>query len=321
MRLLRRVGAIAVLFQAALLLVAPSPVHASTNNNAASTSGDRASTLIIGRVTDNPGKTYWKLFPLVRYVADQLSSLGIRSVDVVMASSLDEMINLLKAGEVDWVTESAYGALRYIDEAGAEPILVERDSKGDSDKAGYRSVIFSRADSGINSLEDLGGHYVAFEDPSSTSGYLIPKAELIKAGLTLIKAGPESGSLAANQVGYFFSGGEANSSALVYAGRVGAAGLSDKDWKKNKVIPPRQRGNFHIIHQSAPYPSRFELLRKDLDAGIKRGIQRVLLSSPQDPDAFSALDAFPGSGSFSLLSKSHYEALEAIRTMRQLTGD
>lgn len=293
------------------------PENEATNNNSVVSGGDRTETLVIGRVTDNPGKTYWKLYPTVRYVADELAALGIVDVNVVMVSSLDEMIELLRAGKVDWVTESAYGASRYIKEAGAEPILVERNNSGGE----YRSIIFSRASSGIDSLENLGGKRVAFEDASSTSGYLIPKAALIQAGYVLRFVASESSELADNEVGYFFSGGESNSAALVYAGKVSAAGLSDRDWQKGKVIPPRQRENLRIIYTSDPYPSRFELVRKDLNPDLKAGIQQVLLSSPENPDAFEALDSYPGEGVFSLLQQSHHDALEKINQLRRLTGD
>lgn len=315
MSLFKGVGLLSVLLLAALMTAYA--FAAASDNNIDSVSADRASTLVIGRVTDNPGKSYWKLYPAARYVADQLADLGIVSVEVVMASTLEEMITLLKTGRVDWVTESVYGATRYIDEAGAEPILVERGRS----IAGYRSVIFARADAGITSLEDLGGKFVVFEDSSSTSGYFIPKAELIKAGFLLRPAQPGSVTLSDNEIGYFFSGGESNSSALVYMGKVSAAALSDKDWNKNKVLPMRQREYLQIIHQSDSYPSRFELVRQGLDPEVKQGIQQVLLASPQNPAAFDALDAYPGEGGFSVLQKTHYDALDTIRSLRRLTGD
>ena len=42
-----------------------------------------------------------------------------------------------------------------------------------------------RADSNIKSLEDMKGHSLAFADPNSTSGYLIPSATLKAKGINL----------------------------------------------------------------------------------------------------------------------------------------
>ena len=44
---------------------------------------------------------------------------------------------------------------------------------------GYYSIGFARADSGITSIDDAKGKVFAFADPNSTSGYLVPGAELI----------------------------------------------------------------------------------------------------------------------------------------------
>lgn len=43
----------------------------------------------------------------------------------------------------------------------------------------YKSQIIARADSGINSVEDINGKKFAYVDPASTSGYLLP-AKLFK---------------------------------------------------------------------------------------------------------------------------------------------
>lgn len=46
----------------------------------------------------------------------------------------------------------------------------------ESGMADYYSVIFTGANSGIKRLEHLRGKTIVFEDPGSTSGYLMPKS-------------------------------------------------------------------------------------------------------------------------------------------------
>jgi len=43
---------------------------------------------------------------------------------------------------------------------------------------GYYSVMYTRADSGIERFDDMEGRSLAFADPNSTSGYLVPSYEL-----------------------------------------------------------------------------------------------------------------------------------------------
>src|SRR5258708_29761657 len=47
----------------------------------------------------------------------------------------------------------------------------------------YRSQIVVRADSGINSIEQLRGKKFAFVDPASASGFLFPNALLAGMGI------------------------------------------------------------------------------------------------------------------------------------------
>lgn len=47
----------------------------------------------------------------------------------------------------------------------------------------YKGQIIARTDAGINSIQDLHGRPVAYVDPSSTSGYILPKALLDNNGI------------------------------------------------------------------------------------------------------------------------------------------
>lgn len=53
----------------------------------------------------------------------------------------------------------------------------------DNNETTYKGQIITRVDSGIDSLEDLQGRTIAYVDPSSTSGYILPKGLLDKKGI------------------------------------------------------------------------------------------------------------------------------------------
>ena len=71
---------------------------------------------------------------------------------------------------VDFYSETILSAL-YLEAQGGGEIILREWKKG---VASYRSVIVARADSGITELADLRGGKVAFEDPTSTSGFFFP---------------------------------------------------------------------------------------------------------------------------------------------------
>ena len=65
------------------------------------------------------------------------------------------------------------------------PILVTQENDGSTS---YVAVMYTRADSGITSLEQMKGRALAWSDPNSASGYLIPRAEFRAIGID-----PEAG--------------------------------------------------------------------------------------------------------------------------------
>ena len=65
--------------------------------------------------------------------------------------------------------------------AGAEPIVMKAED-GDPEKAVYHSVLGGqRSNDEINSIEDIKGKTMAFVDPDSTSGNLVPAMDIIHA--------------------------------------------------------------------------------------------------------------------------------------------
>jgi phosphonate transport system substrate-binding protein len=107
--------------------------------------------------------------------------LGI-PVELFPAPDYAGVIQGLVAGQLDYAAlgPSAYAAIYLQDPDAVEPIFVSAESDG---SLGYIAVMYVRADSDIMSLEDMEGHSLAYADPNSTSGYLIPRAELRAAGI------------------------------------------------------------------------------------------------------------------------------------------
>ncbi len=90
----------------------------------------------------------------------------------------DGVIQGLLGGTIDyaWLGPSAFAKIHLTDPNAVELKLTKQNVDGST---GYYSIGFARADSGITSIEDAKGKVFAFADPNSTSGYLVPGAELI----------------------------------------------------------------------------------------------------------------------------------------------
>jgi phosphonate transport system substrate-binding protein len=75
---------------------------------------------------------------------------------------------------------SGYAAAWMDTNGNVEPLVVAVENDG---SISYRSVLVVRGDSGITDLVGMKGKSLAWADPNSTSGYLIPRSELKKAGI------------------------------------------------------------------------------------------------------------------------------------------
>ena len=103
-------------------------------------------------------------------------ALGV-PVKLFTPADYDGVIQGLLGGTLDmaWLGASAYAKTYLTDPEAVEVKLTKQNADGST---GYYSIGFARADSGITSMDDAKGKVFAFADPNSTSGYLVPGAEL-----------------------------------------------------------------------------------------------------------------------------------------------
>lgn len=103
-------------------------------------------------------------------------ALGV-PVKIFTPADYDGVIQGLLGGTLDyaWLGASGYAKIYLTDPEAVEVKLTKQNMDGST---GYYSIGFARADSGITSIEDAKGKSFAFADPNSTSGYLVPAAEL-----------------------------------------------------------------------------------------------------------------------------------------------
>ncbi len=238
-----------------------------------------------------------------------MGDLGITEGKVLMARDNRQMIRYLRRGKVAWVTETAFSAVIYEQKAGAE-ILVRKWKKGVPE---YYAVFFTRTDTGIESLTDLRGRVVAFEDPGSTTAFFVPASLLLDQGLELVQLESPREKPAPDEVGYVFAGDEINISTWVHKGLVDAGAYNNLDWITEDHTPSLFRESMKIFYQTQPFPRAVELVRKDLDTAIKRRLKSILLQSGDDPKARSALKAYQKTTKFDELDEAAKAGLERAR--------
>ena len=286
-----------ILLAVAMLPAAMHPAHATDPH-----------VLVLGRISDDPKAHYEQLKPLLDYVVPRMADVGITEGRILMARDMQQMTSYLRRGRVDWVTETSANAMRLQERAGAEPLLLtERNGVGT-----YRSITFVRNDSGIESLDELRGHSIAFQNPSSTSAYVLPAVRLLERGLPLQILLSPMDRPDAHSVGYVFARSELNIATWVHKRLVDAGVMSSLDWDNPLRMPPAFRDDLRVLARTEPFPRALELVRADLDPAVKARLRELLLQAPSDPDAREAMLGFFDTTGFLPLDAEALAALERL---------
>ncbi|MBL0933534.1 MAG: phosphonate ABC transporter substrate-binding protein [Rhizobiaceae bacterium] len=109
--------------------------------------------------------------------------LGV-PVELYPASDYAGVMQGLVSGQLDAASlgASGYAGIYLQDPEAVEPVFVALENDGSD---GYYAMMYTKSDSGIENIEQMKGKSLAFADPNSTSGYLVPKAEMEAAEIDI----------------------------------------------------------------------------------------------------------------------------------------
>jgi phosphonate transport system substrate-binding protein len=253
------------------------------------TAPDPAATLVLGDVEANmPIRRIRWIQPLADHLAAGLAEHGIQRGRVVVARDLQQMARHLEDGTVDVYLDSPLPTLAVQRLAGSEIIL----RRWVGDERVYWSVFAARADQEIQALDDLRGRVVAFQEKHSTTGFLLPVHSLLEQGYPLREVRSPQESVAADEIGYFFSGDEENTVDMLRTGRVAVGALSSQDLD---ALPAELRQQLQVVAHTDRLPRQLVSVRPGLDPELVRGIRGLLLGLT-DADREALAGAVDGGG-------------------------
>jgi phosphonate transport system substrate-binding protein len=267
---------------------------------------DDAAPLRLGVVAEEPnepGRMLEIYGELVGELRERLRPSGIQVSDLVIARDLEDLSQRLIHGDVDFVIETVFPTLVLQERSRClEPALVVF-RRGQRE---YRSVFFTRADSPIRALGDLGGQVLVLQALRSTSAFAIPKSELGRAGLSLVPG--DALQARPDDVRYVLADAEINQAVWVLHGRGAAGAFNEGDWAR---LPDRVRAQLRIFHESAPLLRGLLSFRGTLDPEIRARVEITLLRLEEDKDGRAALARAAGVTRLERLTAGDRRALEA----------
>jgi phosphonate transport system substrate-binding protein len=224
----------------------------------------------------------------------QLEPVNVRVGGLVIARDLDDLSQRIARGEVEFVIETVFPTLvlqhrsRRLDPA---LVVVRRGQRE------YRSVFFTREEAPLRSLRDLRGRTLVLQAARSTSAFALPKAELERAGISLVSA--DDHRAGRDDVRYVLALAEINQAVWVLHGKGDAGAFNEGDWA---ALPDKIRSQLRVFHESRPILRGLLSFRAGLDARVRRQVEEALVGLDGDEAGRAALTRASGVTRFERLS-------------------
>ena len=258
----------------------------------AKTAKDEIKVLKMGLIPADDAEEMLRSYePVKEYLSEKL---GI-PVEIQVTSDYTAAIEAMRSKHIDMAWFGPFSYIIASNVAGAEAIVNGvRRSDGKSD---YHSIIVTRADSGIKTLEDLKGKSFAFVDPASTSGNLIPRKMLIENGID-----PD------NDFSMSYYAGTHNAVEYAVANKKVDAG-ADSDSSYDRMV---QAGEIDpkvnkIIYTSESIPGSPIAVRGDLPVELKGKIQIALIT--MDQQTMHQVDGWGDIARYGKVTDSDYDVI------------
>lgn len=228
------------------------------------------------------------------------------SFSIVVPTSYIAVVEAFGSGKADVAAINTFGYILANRKYGAEAALkvVRRDGETE-----YKGQFLAHVDSGIDSITGIQGKRFAFTDPSSTSGYILPRAILSRYHIT-----PAEEVLA---------GKHDNVVTMIYQKQVdaGATYYSPPDKTTGEILDARARvvrqfpdvyDKVKIIGFTQSIPNDPIIFRRDFPADMQQKIIDALLAFQTTEEGRQALFEIYSVEGLMPARDSDYDALRTI---------
>jgi phosphonate transport system substrate-binding protein len=231
--------------------------------------------------TENASEITRRWGPILAQLEKDLG-VKVKSVTATDYRGTIEALKFKKA-ELGHLGPKSYVEASNNNYANVEPIAQLQLANG---SLGYRSCLIVHSDSEVFTPEDMAGKTFAFNDPNSTSGYLVPSAFFMM-------------DMGVDPKKYFskitFSGSHEASILAVANKKVEIASTNMPDLsqltRENKV----PRGALRVIWVSKLIPNDPIVVRKDMPASLRSAITESLTTmKARNPEVFKEIGAWLG---------------------------
>ena len=204
-----------------------------------------------------------------------------------------------------------------------EPVVVPLEKDG---TVFYVAVMVARKDSGITSIEQMKGHSLAWADPNSASGYLIPSASLKAAGIDLADGAyfSRTGFAGGHEQGIVAVLNKQYDAAVTWTSGQGdiAQGFSRGALRGMVDRGMLKMADVNIIWRSGKIPNGPWALRSALPTSLKAAFTAMMLDLPKShKDIYDAVEQGSGVGYVPATLDLYKDIIDLRETERRRQSD
>ncbi|HLE34720.1 MAG TPA: phosphate/phosphite/phosphonate ABC transporter substrate-binding protein [Nitrososphaerales archaeon] len=241
------------------------------NSEIANAISPKPSKLVVGFI---PSENAEELTPKAQQLEKYLESKLNVDVEVVVPTSYEPLIEGMRFGHVQAAFMDTGAAWLAHERSGAEIILAEV-VKG---RVYYQATAFVRADSDIQSMEDIKGKRLAFTSWRGSSGFIRPASMMQERGIMTVNG---NDLLAVEQAlqdtftQHTFAGGYAAALKLLVEGKVDVAFGADDS--PERFLTLDEQSQIRVLEKYGKVPSHVFIVSKDLHPVFKIKMTRALV--------------------------------------------
>lgn len=210
-------------------------------------------------------------------LAKDLGKVINMEVKEIQASDYTAIIEALRTGKADMAYMGALAVAMGAERAGVTPIVMKAPN-GDKAQAVYHSVFVTKKDNNeINSIKDFKGKTIAFVDPDSTSGNLVPTSEIMKAFPDLHLTNEKIHTNGEFFEAVSFSGKHQAGLQAVIKGDVDIVPISDQIMASEFKNGNADENAVKVVHSSAAIPAEAMVVSKTVNEDLKKTLTKFLV--------------------------------------------
>lgn len=210
-------------------------------------------------------------------LAKDLGKVINMDVKEIQASDYTAIIEALRTGKADMAYMGALAVAMGAERAGVTPIVMKAPN-GDKAQAVYHSVFVTQKDNNeINSIKDFKGQTIAFVDPDSTSGNLVPTSEIMKAFPDLHLTNEKIHTNGEFFEAVSFSGKHQAGLQAVIKGDVDIVPISDQIMASEFKNGNADENAVKVVHSSAAIPAEAMVVSKTVNEDLKKTLTKFLV--------------------------------------------